>query len=208
MLTQFTSLPAQSTPQAQLAGLKSQRSALMDELMSLTIRRDLVTQQTARATGQSAAQLQEELRKIDAQVKSTTSDLDRVNEAVRKAASALPGAAEAPSSLTPAEVEQLVEKAVSGQQAGSTSTGARIDGLERMVARVSGIAGVGFVVALVFFWRWAKAARRPDRIASSDTMRLEQLQRAVDVIAVEVERISEAQRFVAKTVAEERRIPE
>src|SRR3954467_12693929 len=103
MPTQFTSLPAQSTPQAQLAGLKSQRSALMDELMSLTIRRDLVTQQTARATGQSAAQLQEELRKIDAQVKSTTSDLDRVNEAVRKAASALPGAAEAPSSLTPAE---------------------------------------------------------------------------------------------------------
>ena len=54
-------------------------------------------------------------------------------------------------------------------------------------------------------WKRASAPPRP-AIADSTTMnRLEQLQQAVDTIAIEVERISEGQRFVTRLLGEQSR---
>jgi hypothetical protein len=44
--------------------------------------------------------------------------------------------------------------------------------------------------------------RKPQNISDSQNLQLEQLQNSVDAIAVEVERIAEAQRFSAKLLAE------
>lgn len=44
--------------------------------------------------------------------------------------------------------------------------------------------------------------RKPLNITDSQNLQLEQLQQSVDAIAVEVERIAEAQRFSAKLLAE------
>ena len=44
--------------------------------------------------------------------------------------------------------------------------------------------------------------RKPLEITDSQNLQLEQLQQSVDAIAVEVERIAEAQRFSAKLLAE------
>jgi hypothetical protein len=43
---------------------------------------------------------------------------------------------------------------------------------------------------------------QPQRINDAQSLQLEQLQQSVDAIAVEVERIAEAQRFSAKLLAE------
>ncbi len=43
---------------------------------------------------------------------------------------------------------------------------------------------------------------RPLEVSSAQSLQLEQLQQSVDAIAVEVERIAEAQRFSAKLLAE------
>jgi hypothetical protein len=59
------------------------------------------------------------------------------------------------------------------------------------------LQGLTFVLLGIVVWR---SFRRPvsTRLAGADAGRLEQLQRSVDVMAVEVERIAESQRFTAK----------
>ena len=54
-------------------------------------------------------------------------------------------------------------------------------------------------VALV---RGLSSKPKPERINDAQSLQLEQLQQSVDAIAVEVERIAEAQRFSAKLLAE------
>lgn len=71
---------------------------------------------------------------------------------------------------------------------------------------VFGVVGITCVTAIVTTWLRYRARR----LASSDftahfgelTDRMTQLDNAVDAIAIEVERISEGQRFVTKALAE------
>ena len=50
---------------------------------------------------------------------------------------------------------------------------------------------------------FVRRSRKPEpRLHTEDSLRLERLEHAVDAIAVEVERISEAQRFTTKLLAE------
>lgn len=50
----------------------------------------------------------------------------------------------------------------------------------------------------IWAWRLATRAGEPDSLRLPDAARMEQLQQSVDAIAIEVERIGEAQRFTAK----------
>src|SRR5439155_9649233 len=63
---------------------------------------------------------------------------------------------------------------------------------------------VAFVLLGFLLWRWAR--RRVGaafaRLTPEDAERIDQLQRSVDVMAVEVERIAEGQRYVAKVLSE------
>jgi hypothetical protein len=60
-----------------------------------------------------------------------------------------------------------------------------------------------FAIAISrFIWRRAMPPARPAMVDQGTQQRLEQLQQAVDTIAVEVERISEGQRFVTRLLSE------
>ena len=64
------------------------------------------------------------------------------------------------------------------------------------------------LVGAYFMWRIASRARAPLAVeAQQADERLEHLQQSVDAIALEVERIGEAQRFIAKRAAEEAESP-
>ena len=75
------------------------------------------------------------------------------------------------------------------------------------------VAGVIVVMAaalsgiLVFLTRGLKAKSSSERPNPLYEQRLDQLQQSVDAIAVEVERIAEAQRFSAKLLAERTETP-
>ena len=56
-------------------------------------------------------------------------------------------------------------------------------------------------------WALAAAKGRSSGMSRLDDSRLEQLQQSVDSIAIEVERIAEAQRFTAKLAAERSEAP-
>lgn len=68
---------------------------------------------------------------------------------------------------------------------------------------VAVIAGfIGSMVALFIGARVALQRTRPREIARVDDARFERLEQAVDSIAIEIERMSEAQRFTAKLLSD------
>lgn len=76
---------------------------------------------------------------------------------------------------------------------------------EPMHAATHAILLLGGYLAWQFVPRGRKAA--PMQLGEADPKQLEYLQQSVDAIAVEVERISEAQRFSEKLRAEQREPP-
>ena len=74
------------------------------------------------------------------------------------------------------------------------------------------VSSIGSLAIIYAGTKWLLAATKRKELAPSrlDDSRLEQLQQSVDSIAIEVERIAEAQRFSAKLLAgreAESRIP-
>jgi hypothetical protein len=67
------------------------------------------------------------------------------------------------------------------------------------------VAHVGLMILGAYFvWRLALRARQHHQpVALQADERLEHIQQSVDAIALEVERIGEAQRFIAKLAAEQ-----
>lgn len=76
---------------------------------------------------------------------------------------------------------------------------------------VSIVFGTSAVVLFPLVRAWAKRLEHrgaPPAIAPADvTDRLERIERAVESVAIEVERISEGQRFVTKVLADRGEIP-
>ena len=68
-----------------------------------------------------------------------------------------------------------------------------------IVASVAGFVTIGLVARVL--WRAGSRAKAGARAAVDDT-RMERLEAAVDAIAIEVERISESQRFTVGMLAE------
>lgn len=74
------------------------------------------------------------------------------------------------------------------------------------------IAGFSAFAVVTFFgarWAWHKTKPQPSaRPSQIDDTRFERLEQSVDAIAVEIERISEAQRFSAKLMSDRLPTPE
>jgi len=69
------------------------------------------------------------------------------------------------------------------------------------------IFAIGIPLAKAYSRKIDAEAKNP-RIPSEVTNRLERIERAIDAMAVEVERISEGQRFTTKLLSEARALPD
>ena len=69
------------------------------------------------------------------------------------------------------------------------------------------IFAIGIPLAKAYSRKIDAEAKNP-RIPSDVTNRLERIERAIDAMAVEVERISEGQRFTTKLLSEARALPD
>ena len=69
-----------------------------------------------------------------------------------------------------------------------------------IVATIGCLVGIGVTARLLMM----RAKRLAERPVTADNDRLQRLEQAVDAIAIEIERISEAQRFQTKLLAEGR----
>ena len=177
---QVTGVP---TTGQELRGLRARRSELSRQLSSAASRREELAEELKDADPIARSGLQERIAVLDQRIIQLESDLTETGRQLTAAPAALLGSAESrpPSGSDAADVLTVV---------GGT---------------------IFMVVAAVLVLRFASRiwkGPRPARPALAESaQRLERMEQALDAIAIEVERISEGQRFVTRLLSETSRMP-
>ena len=164
-----------------LAALRNRQRKISDQLISASNRRKDVAQQLEKATDPANKKgLEQRLQVLDDRVARLEGELDQVGRAIAGApAEALVGGTE----LSPrgaSEAAQIVSVVVP--------------------------SSLLFVLAMFAIGTWAKRNKRmtPPARSKEELDRLDRLEQAVETIAVEMERVSEGQRFVTRLLTEGR----
>lgn len=162
-----------------------QRSELQGQIGDLRSRRNELDEQSHRVSGEARLRIQAQMAEVDARKTALESQLDRVNEQIANA----PAAALMPVVTLPP---------------GSTFERA----LSREIVPIFGMFSLFFLAPMAFafarlLWkRGNAAASRPALGEQAIMTRLDALQTSVDTMSLEVERISEGQRYLTKLNAD------
>lgn len=185
--------------QSDLQALGMLREELRSQIRSMTQLRQELTNQVAQgaAVGDDAAvsRIQARIRSLDTRSSALEEQMLQVDDAVR--AGIARGVATAP----PSEAVTAVPTVAEGLPIFEAPTG-MVRG-EVLASVVLGMALLfTFVGMLIHRRAWRRAEKHFSTGGSGGRPDVQQLQQAVDVIAVEVERIAEGQRFVSKLLHE------
>jgi hypothetical protein len=167
----------------EVRALKAQRSQISDQLENVTDRRAGLVRQLS-TTGPDAAKsgLESRIQLLDKRILQLESDLATTGQQLSLASGALVASTEVP---PPQSYDNFEEGMV-----------------------VGGSMVFGFVImvfAIRRFFGWRRRGKRPaaaPRAGDDTTLRLERLENGVDAIAIEIERVSEGQRFVTKLLSD------
>jgi hypothetical protein len=173
-----------SGPQAILAAARAAREELGNQLESLEERRQELSQQLRRSEeGIDRDGVQRRISAIDQRIVELDKQIQAADDAVAKAA-AIPGAAtEVPEPPAPPDPDAMTEQ----------------------IAIVSSVFTlfVLFPLTIAYARRlWRRGAVAVAELPKVLAERLTRLDQAVDTIAIEVERISEGQRFLTKVMTD------
>ena len=176
------------TPQA-LAGppataqevraLKERRSELSDQLNSATNRRREVARQLQSASGADRSGLEQRLGVLDARIARLESDIDQTGQQLASAPVA------------------LVAQTAPARNPGPTIAMNAVPIL--IVFTIFVLCPIALAAARSI---WKRGSQPKPVIDRDTTMRLERMEQAMDAIAIEIERVSEGQRFVTRLLAE------
>lgn len=169
---------------AELDAVMMRRGELKNQLESITRQRDAIAEQMRHAPdAASARELQSRLKAMDTRSARLEQEILQADDVI----------SEAVGRIAATEMPQT-----------STTVPPPRPNPPDQVARVMLLEGLAFVLLGVVLWRyaWKRAERKFSRTAVDPSTRLDQLQQSVDVIALEVERISEGQRYVTKVLNE------
>jgi hypothetical protein len=187
---------AAPTTSAELRGLILKRSELESQMRSLTNRRQELYSQRQRMGRLEGQGHDNRIALIDEQTTQIEREVLQLNAAIAQGTATVGAIGDG---------EQFAgTSAMSNQLIRDVRNGASDAVVEAMFGSAAGLLAIYIVWRGFRRWIWKKkpvpvvtAAAVPDQ-----SPRLEQLQQSVDVIALEVERISEAQRFLAKVLNE------
>ena len=170
---------------AEVFALVDQRTELSNQLSSVTERRQALAQEIAvTPVGPSRVGLEERLKVLDTRIVQLESDLAATGRQLAAA---------------PGDMVAIAERR------GNSSSSSGGDWDEGMAA---GIFSTVFFFAIVYAvrrFRGRKKRKSPTpatALTSDSTDRLERLERGMEAIAIEIERVSEGQRFVTKLLSE------
>ena len=204
MPRQETAIRAPQTRQA-LDALIEVRNEMQAQLRTLEDRRFQLAEQVPRIDAQSRAEVQRRIKTLDGSIDRLERQIATANEYITAGHARFGGQAEVTVAVTPVPavpplppelpvppVEQVIHVPPPG-------------GLSGNVERALILEGIGFLLLGAMAWVWI--SRRFDRklaarSAGGDPAQMAQLQQSVDAIALEVERISENQRWVTKVLHE------
>jgi len=179
-------LPTRPLTGREVAALRQRGSELSRQLNSANNRRDQLAGQLEDAQGANKAGIEARIAQLDQRIMGIESDIAQNGRLLASApASALANANSearvAPFGLNPNQV-----------------TGISIVG-------IIGMSFIAFPIAIAIARNmWRRASRQVTAATPSpeSAQRMERLEQAVDAIAIEIERISEGQRFVTRLLAE------
>ena len=167
-----------------LEALANQRAELKNQLESVMDRREELADQLEDADPAARTGLVERIQILDDRSGRLEREVLLLDDAISAAVASGLGQPEPQEPMTTVHVEEGVPR--------------------EAVARFMMFEALGFVLLGVIFYKWVMRRAREGfgRSAPEDGRRLDQLQNSVDAIAVEVERISENQRYVTKALNE------
>lgn len=180
--TAVTTLPPVGIPQslADLATLRAQRSEIGTQLSSAQNRRDETVEQLANATAVERPGLEARLRFLDERLLTLEGDLHRVGQLI----------SQAPGSVLTSETQEPVGD--------SGLTSSDMTGIA-IVFTMFVLAPLAFTIARLI---WRRATVTPPKLDTAMADRMQRLEEGIDTIAIEVERISEGQRFVTRLLSD------
>ncbi|MGI8618094.1 MAG: hypothetical protein ACR2L6_03280 [Gemmatimonadaceae bacterium] len=171
---------------AEAAAIRERRSELSNQLISASGRRRDLAEELRTATGSDRAGLEQRIAVLDERIVQLESDI--------------------------AQTGRLLTGAPAGVL-GSAPGEAILGGFKSGQVLAFGIVLTIFVLAPLAVgasrMMWKRATAGPVRhvIPPETSGRLERIEQAVEAIAVEVERVSEGQRFVTKLMSEAKSVP-
>lgn len=181
--------PTQTIPIPQsvqeIEGLRSRRSELVDQLNRASNRRGEVLRDMRDASNAERAGLEQRLAALDSRMVQIEADIAATERALTNASPAMLGAA--------AQAEEAAELA--RRQAEPP-----ID--EDVVAIMASMGMVLLIPIVIAYARRIWKRPQPTRALPAAEGRLERIEQAVEAIAIEVERVSEGQRFVTRLMSE------
>jgi len=184
---------------ADLDALTAQRSELQSQMESLSRRRNQLDEQRHVApSGEARAQIEARIAELDVRSARLDGQIqglnDQIVEAMGRVGSGRPVIVDVPRVTT----QQISIPPFDGsmfRQRGPDM---------RQVGGIMAAEAVALVLIGVVAWRFGMKRMREqfDRVFMQQASQMNQLQQAVDVIGIEVERISEGQRYVAKMLTD------
>ena len=183
--------PVVNVPQtrSEMRALRERREEISNQLQSATGRRNELAESIRKAEGADREGLEARLRLLDQRILQLETDLEVTGQAVR-AAPGLSG-----------DVTTYTTTASGGGDFGMLSSD-QVTGIS-IVFTIAVLMPMAIGVARLM-WRRAIAPARPSGPDAATTQRLERMEQGIDGIATEIERVSEAQRFLTRLLAESR----
>lgn len=183
--------PAVATPAVQgvpqtfgeVQALRAQRTELSNQLRSAQGRRDDIVEALREASPAERPGLEARLKVLDDRILDLEQDIARTGEQM----------AQAPGNLLETSTSQPAQGGVQVESIDGTAM--------EMVFMMFVLFPIALTVARLL-WKRASAPPPAPRLDTETQERMRRLESAVDAVAVEVERISEGQRFVTKLLAE------
>lgn len=177
-------LPGGASPRAVLRGAEAKRERLGDLMSRVRNRRDETSRklQDGRVTGPDRAGLEKYIQELDARIIDIEHQMQQAERELA-AAAAVPGA----------QIPERIERG-----------GGRNDFPEEMIAiPIVFTIFVLFPIAIAYSRRiWKRTGTALAQTPAWMNERFSRMEQAVDAIAIEVERISEGQRFMTKLFSE------
>lgn len=157
--------------------LRARRSELSDQLSRANNRRDNITDEFGGSTGANRAGLELRLTQIDQRIVQLEAEI--------------------------AQTERILTGAPTGFLAAAEQTQSRSSGESEAAVIIPSLFTIFVLCPLAIAYARRIWKRTPvPRVSPAEGGRLERIEQAVEAIAVEVERVSEGQRFVTKLLSD------
>jgi hypothetical protein len=167
--------------QEDVSALKARREELSNQLVSASGRRQRLSNELHGKEGIDRAGIESHMAVLDKRIMQLESDIAVTGQQL---------------TLTP------------GYLVASTQSASQFYGMDPDAVAAMGVVFMIFVLAPMAFaaarmmWKRANAKPSPPAISADASRRLERLEQGMDAIAVEIERVSEGQRFVTRLLSE------